>query len=224
MSKVIARLIVDATIVAVILFASAGTLAWWRGWALVVALLTTRTIGAVIGYRVNPVLLRERAGMPLHADQSWPDRLLVVGVLVTGHLGLLAIAALDRFHWHLLPRPIPSLTAAGLGLFVIGWAIKGAALRANAFATVAVRSQGGHAVATAGPYRVVRHPFYAADPLIFLGLSLWLESYTAAVASLVPIGLLVVRLLLEERFLRETLPGYHEYAKQVRYRLVPRLW
>src|SRR5919199_1800436 len=183
MLNVFLRLVADAALVAGILFVSAGTLAWWRAWVLVVVLLAARTVSAAIAYRVNPALLRERAGLPLHVDQPSADRLLLLGVLLTGFLGLPAVAGLDRFHWHLLRRPADALAAAGLVLFTLGWGIKGLALRANAFATTVVRWQPerNHVVVDTGPYAVVRHPFYAADPLIFLGLSLWLESYTAAI-------------------------------------------
>src|SRR3712207_9172212 len=105
MPKVFLRLVADATLVASILFVSAGTLAWWRAWVLVAVLLAARTVSAALVYPVNPALLRERAGLPLHVDQPPADRLLLLGVLVTGFLGLPAIAALDRFHWQLLPRP-----------------------------------------------------------------------------------------------------------------------
>ncbi len=226
MPKVLLRLLIDAVLVASILFVSAGTLAWPRAWVLVVVLLAIRMVGAALVYPVNPMLLSERAGLPFHADQSSADRLLLLGVLATGFLGLPAIAALDRFHWHLLPRPAHLLANAGLVLFALGWGLKGLALRANAFATTAVRWQPerGHVVAETGPYAVVRHPFYAADPLIFWGLSLWLESFTAALCALVPISLMLSRLVLEERFLRNTLPDYRAYAKRVRYRLLPGLW
>jgi len=226
MPKVFLRLVADATLVASILFVSAGTLAWWRAWVLAVVLLAARTVSAAIAYPVNPALLRERAGLPLHVDQPLADRLLLLGVLVTGFLGLPTIAGLDRFHWHLLCRPADPLGAAGLVLFTLGWGIKGLALRANAFATAVVRWQPerNHVVVETGPYAVVRHPFYAADPLIFLGLSLWLESYTAALCALVPTGLMVMRLRLEEQLLRDALPGYRAYAKRVQHRLVPGLW
>src|SRR5919206_2131138 len=162
MLKVFLRLVADATLVAGILLVSAGTLAWWRAWVLVVVLLAARAVGAAIAYPVNPTLLRERAGLPLHADQPSADRLLLLGILVTGFLGLPAIAGLDRFHWHLLRRPADPLAAAGLVLFTLGWGIKGLALRANAFATAVVRLQRerAHAVVDTGVYRVIRHPFY----------------------------------------------------------------
>ena len=211
---------------ALVLFVSAGTLSWWRASVLVVVLLVARTISAVIAHRVNPALLLERAGLPLHRDQPWADRLLVLGVLGAGFLGVTAVAGLDRFHWHVFARPGVPLGGAGLVLFALGWGIKGWALRANTFATAVVRLQHerNHAVVMEGPYGVVRHPFYAADPLIFLGLSLWLESYVAMVFAIAPIALMMVRLTLEERFLRKTLPNYAEYTRRVRYRLVPGLW
>ena len=147
-------------------------------------------------------------------------------LLDTGHGGSLTLAGLDALHWHALPRPTPGVSALGLVLFVLGWCIKSLALRANAFAVAVVRLQTerGHAVADRGPYRIVRHPFYAADPLILVGLGLWLESYVAALAAAVPITLMVVRLLLEEDFLRRELPGYAAYVDRVRFRLIPGIW
>jgi hypothetical protein len=57
MPTVFLRLVADAALVASILFASAGTLAWWRAWVLVAVLLAARTVGAAIAYPVNPTLL-----------------------------------------------------------------------------------------------------------------------------------------------------------------------
>jgi protein-S-isoprenylcysteine O-methyltransferase Ste14 len=67
-------------------------------------------------------------------------------------------------------------------------------------------------------------PFYAADPLILVGLGLWLESCVAVLAAVVPIALMVMRLRLEDRFLHRELPGYTAYAERVRFRLIPGAW
>jgi protein-S-isoprenylcysteine O-methyltransferase Ste14 len=226
MLRVKVRLVADAVLVAILLFLSAGTLAWWRAWVLLVVLFLIRALGARAVYRVNPGLLRERAGLPMHKEQSWADRLLLLGVLATGFLGLPVIAGLDAFRWHALPRPAPPVAGLGLVLFALGWSVKSLALRANAFAIAVVRLQGerAHAVADSGPYGVVRHPFYAADPLILVGLGLWLQSYVTALAAMVPIALMVMRLQLEERFLRRELSGYTAYAARVRFRLIPGIW
>jgi protein-S-isoprenylcysteine O-methyltransferase Ste14 len=226
MFRVMLRLIVDTVLVAMLLFLSAGTLTWWRAWVLLAVLFLIRALGALAVYRVNPGVLRERAGLPIHKEQSPLDRLLLLGVLATGFLGLPSIAALDAFRWHALPRPAPPVAGLGLVLFALGWGLKSLALRANAFAVAVVRlqSERTHAVADSGPYAVVRHPFYAADPLILVGLGLWLQSYVAALGAAVPIALMVMRLRLEERFLRRELPGYTAYAARVRFRLIPGLW
>ena len=75
-----------------------------------------------------------------------------------------------------------------------------------------------------GIYGLVRHPMYAGNPLVNVGLGLWLGSYAAALFAAVPLGLLMSRIVLEERFLRRELPGYPAYAARVRYRLLPGLW
>lgn len=226
MRRVIGRLVADAVLVGVALFGAAGTLAWWKGWVLLAVLLGVRSVGAVAVYRVHPGLLRERAGAPVRQGQPRADRVLVLAVLATGFLGLPLAAALDAFHGPVLPPPAPPVAALGLVLFALGWVLKSLALRANAFAVTVVRLQGEreHAVADSGVYALVRHPFYAADPLIFVGSGLWLGSYAAALGAVVPVALMVLRLQLEERFLRRELPGYAEYAERVRHRLIPGVW
>ena len=73
-------------------------------------------------------------------------------------------------------------------------------------------------------YGFVRHPFYAADPLIFVGLGLWLESYVAVVFAVLPVLIMLMRLRLEEQFLQRELPGYDAYAVRVPHRLIPGIW
>jgi protein-S-isoprenylcysteine O-methyltransferase Ste14 len=89
---------------------------------------------------------------------------------------------------------------------------------------VRLQRERAHSVADSGVYAVVRHPFYAADPLIYVGLALWLGSYVGALLAFIPVSLMVVRLGLEERFLRRELPGYHAYTLRVPHRLIPGVW
>ena len=226
MRGVLARLVADTILVAIALFAPAGTSSWWRAWVLLAALIVIRAITSIAVYRVNPALLQERAKLPFHGDQPWTDKLLLLAVVTTGFVGLPVVAGLDVVHWRLLPPPPPVLTGLGLVLFALGWGIKALALRANAFATAVLRLQRErrHAVVDTGVYRIVRHPFYAGTPLVLVGLALWLESYTAALSAMVPIALVVLRMRLEERYLRRELPGYAEYTVRVPHRLLPGIW
>ncbi len=70
----------------------------------------------------------------------------------------------------------------------------------------------------------MRYPFYAADPLILVGLGLWRESYAAALGAVIPVTLMVLRLEEEERFLELAFPEYHAYMRRVPYRLIPKVW
>jgi protein-S-isoprenylcysteine O-methyltransferase Ste14 len=226
MLRILVRLVADSALVAIALFVSAGTFAWPRAWVLLAVMLVVRIVSAVAIYRVNPSLLRERAKLPIHADQPLTDKLLLLAVIATGFVGLPLIAGFDVFHWHVLRRPAPVVGSLGLVLFAMGWGIKALALRANAFAITVVRlqSERHHALVDSGVYGIVRHPFYAGTPLVLVGLGLWLESYTSALFAVVPIAFVLMRLEREERFLRRALPGYTEYAARVPHRLLPGIW
>jgi protein-S-isoprenylcysteine O-methyltransferase Ste14 len=193
---------------------------------LIAVLFLIRVATVITVFRVNPTLLRERARLPLHPAQPLADKLILFCFMVTAFVGVPAIAAFDIFHWH-VSRPVPlPLAIIGLALFAGGWVLIALALRANAFAVTVVRVQPErkHVVVDAGAYSVVRHPMYAGNPMVTVGLSLWLGSYVAALCAILPLALLMLRIVLEERLLRRQMPGYSDYVKRVRYRLVPGVW
>ena len=119
MSRVLARVIADAVVVAIVLFVAAGTLAWRRAWILLAVLLVVRVLSAIAIFRVNPALLHERATVLIHRDQPWIDRLILLAFMTTAFVGVPAIAALDTFHWHVLPSPPLVLASLGLLLFAV---------------------------------------------------------------------------------------------------------
>ena len=89
---------------------------------------------------------------------------------------------------------------------------------------VRIQSERDHAVVTKGPYRFVRHPGYVGYNTALLATAVALGSTWALGLAAVGGSLVVVRCALEDRALREELPGYEAYAQQVRYRLLPGLW
>jgi protein-S-isoprenylcysteine O-methyltransferase Ste14 len=138
----------------------------------------------------------------------------------------LAFIGWDVFKWHLLPKPSVWVSSLGLLLVVVGWVIISLVFRENAFAAPVVKHQEerGHKVVDTGVYGVVRHPMYAGIFVFSVGMALWLESYAAALAVVVPTAFLALRIVFEERFLRRALPGYEVYTRKVRYRLMPYVW
>ncbi len=73
---------------------------------------------------------------------------------------------------------------------------------------------------TNGPYRFLRHPIYAAATYFIWAGVLSYRTIEAIAAAVVVTICLVVRMLLEERFLRATYPEYREYSQQTK-RLIP---
>lgn len=209
---------------AFLLFVPGASIHSARAWVLLGTLTIVRVAGALVVHRANPALLRERRTI-FHPEQPRADRLLLA-LWMAGFAALVALAAYDgsgRQRWGIVP---PALAALGLALFVGGWLLVFHVLRVNAFAVTVVRHQPDrqHRVTDTGAYALVRHPMYAGALILVVGMCLWLQSWLALGASIVPLGALVGRIGLEEPLLRAHLVGYGAYAERVRYRLVPGLW
>jgi protein-S-isoprenylcysteine O-methyltransferase Ste14 len=187
------------------------------------AILIVSTILPLYGpLRFDEGLLEER--MSKRPDAKKWDRIFVVliGILTSAEL---IVPGLDhRWGWT-LPLPewaiLLGLTLVALGTAGLFWS-----MRVNRFfsAVIRIQRERGHQVVTTGPYRVVRHPGYAAWSLRTLGVPLLLGSYWAFIVAGVFVVPFIVRTALEDKVLQEELPGYPEYAAQVRSRLVPGVW
>jgi len=75
-----------------------------------------------------------------------------------------------------------------------------------------------------GPYQYVRHPGYAGGLLSWLASPILFSSWWVIIPTVLAITASVIRTALEDRTLQEELPGYREYAEEVKYRLVPGIW
>jgi protein-S-isoprenylcysteine O-methyltransferase Ste14 len=94
----------------------------------------------------------------------------------------------------------------------------------NSYTSGIVEVAAGQTVISTGPYAVVRHPMYSGAALMFIATPLALASYWGLVVGILIIVAMCVRALDEERLLREELPGYVEYTRKVRARLIPGVW
>jgi protein-S-isoprenylcysteine O-methyltransferase Ste14 len=138
----------------------------------------------------------------------------------------LVFMPIEVFHLRLLPPPHLIVSAFGAALFVAGYGIIVAALFQNAFAAPIVKDQSerGQVLIDTGLYGRVRHPFYLGLLLFLIGIALWLESYASVLGLPLVFVFLVARIFVEEKTLREALPGYAGYMAKVRYRLIPFVW
>ncbi len=208
-----------------LLLLPAGTIHWWRAWVVLVVIIVSTVVTMLTVMQTRPELLRERLKGMVQKGQPRSDRIIVISFLVA-YLGSIAFIPIDVFHLHILPTPNILVSSLGMVLVIMGWVIISLVFKENDFAAPVVRHQAerDHHVVDTGVYAIVRHPMYAGIGLYNIGLALWLESYAAAIISLVPLAILGVRIIFEERFLNRSLPGYQKYAQKVRYRLVPFVW
>ncbi|MEJ2684103.1 MAG: isoprenylcysteine carboxylmethyltransferase family protein [Candidatus Sulfobium sp.] len=216
---------IQMTIWAGLLFLPAGTFDWWRAWLLIGIMFLGFLASAASLFPGHKDLLAERVKSPLQKGQPLADK-IVLTLLLISFYGLIAFIPMDVFRFHLMAGPGILASSLGLVLFLSGWRIAFLALRENAFASPVVKLQEERVqkVIDTGVYGVVRHPLYAGGILFIVGIPLWLGSYAGVALSVVPIGALVLRVIIEERFLRRQLKGYEAYMKRVCYRLIPFLW
>ncbi|GAB9130459.1 protein-S-isoprenylcysteine O-methyltransferase Ste14 [Bradyrhizobium diazoefficiens] len=223
----IARLLLQNTVFVVatgaLLFASAGTLQWPGAWVMLIA---SALLGPLCGwwlYRLDPALLAERLRPVIQKDQPPADKAFIA-VFVLAILAWLIAMGLDRRQ---LASGMPlALQVLGLVLFLASTLFTMWVFRENSFAAPVVKLQAERAqhVISTGPYAHVRHPMYSGMILFFAGVPLLLGSWWGLAMEPLFLALLAVRIRIEERTLREGLPGYADYAMRVRYRLLPGVW
>jgi protein-S-isoprenylcysteine O-methyltransferase Ste14 len=223
--RVIGGIVYVVVLYGAALFLPAGTLHWPRAWILIGLTGVGTTISTIYLSITSPEIVRERWRSPIQKGQPLADKILL-SVFILLYTGTLVFTPLDVFRWHLLPRPGIVTSSLGLVLYAASWVLITRVLRENAFASAAVRYQeeSHQRLIDTGPYAVVRHPMYAGAIPLILGLPLWLESYAAAIAGIVVIIIMTTRIRLEEAFLLRNLPGYAEYIRRVRWRLIPGVW
>ncbi len=217
-----AQLAATLLLQAALLFIAAGRVDWFAAWIFLAVYVGTIVLNTLTLLPEHPDLIAER-GQPKENAKSWDK--IISSVTGVAYLATMVVAGLDvRLSWS---SPVGlSFLAIGLLLLLMGNGLFSLAMRSNAYFSTLVRIQDerGHAVVSAGPYRWVRHPGYVGWILINIGTPLMFGSWWALIPGGLSAALMAVRTALEDRTLQAELPGYKEYAAQVRYRLLPGVW
>jgi protein-S-isoprenylcysteine O-methyltransferase Ste14 len=202
-----------------LVFLGAWRIVYWHGFLyLALALFGTTLSHALV--RSGSTITVDRA-REAHRGQDWDRRLLAVSLLVTVVTFLTAGMDSGRFGW---TGEVPvAMTVTGVGLMLLGQVLFALAKRENPFfsSTVRIQAERGHRVCDSGLYRVVRHPGYLGMLASLVAFPLVMNSYWAFVPAGVGAVLIVVRTVLEDRFLIRELPGYVDYARRTRSKLLP---
>jgi protein-S-isoprenylcysteine O-methyltransferase Ste14 len=203
------------------LFAAAGTARYWQGWAYLAVFTVQAALVTLYLLRKDPALLERRMRGGPAAEQRPAQRIIMLfGSL--GFVAVLLVPGLDhRFGWSHVPIPV---VVAGDVLVAIGFYLIFLVYRENTYTAATVEVAAGQKVISTGPYALVRHPMYGSGAVYLLATPLALGSYWGFVPIAIMLPFLIWRLFDEERLLSAELPGYADYQKRVRYRMIPHVW
>ena len=212
---------VVAAAMGLLLFVPAGTVHYWQAWLYLSIFTAASAFTTLYVIRYQPALLERRMrGGPM--AETRPAQKLIMLFTSAGFVALLIVPALDRrFGWSRVP---PGVVLAGDVLVIIGFALIVLVYRENPWTAATIELAEDQRVVSTGPYAVVRHPMYASASLYLLGTPLARGSGWGLIPVATIVPFLLWRLFDEERFLSEKLPGYTDYRRRVRHRLVPFVW
>jgi protein-S-isoprenylcysteine O-methyltransferase Ste14 len=200
----------------------AGRLDYWQGWVFGGICVFLVLIQSVF-FKDKTSLVKER--IKPGPGTKWWDKIFMTSFALL-YLVIIVIAPLDagRFEWSgQLPLYvyIISYPAFFLSISIFEWAM----LINRWFSSVVrIQKDRGQRVVQTGPYRIVRHPGYTGGILIGIFTSLILGSLWALIPGSIAVILLILRTYLEDITLQKELSGYADYARKVRYRLLPGIW
>src|SRR5262245_20218885 len=203
---------------AALLFIPAWTLDYWQAWLFMAVFVCTS--GAITVYLAirDPKLLERRVNVGPRAENE-PAQKIIMLLATLGFIVTIVFPVLDhRFGWSAVPA---SVSVLGDALIALAFLFIFFVFRQNSYGASTIQIAEGQTVISTGPYAFVRHPMYAGALVMLIGTPLALGSWWGLLLIL---PVLIWRLLDEERFLRQNLPGDAEYQTKVKYRLLPFIW
>ena len=220
--RILIRSIISIIAIGAAIFVLAGRVDYWQGWFFFSIFLIFMT-GLGIFFTKRQDLMQERI-RPGPGVKWWDKIFFTLYAPLSFSISLLAAIDAGRFHWSpqlpIILYPVMFVLIL-IGSYIIYWAM----WTNNFFSSrVRIQTDRGQYVITDGPYRYVRHPGYVGMTIFAPASALLLGSIYALIPAAITIVLLIIRTYLEDITLKKELPGYADYTKQVRFRLIPGIW
>jgi protein-S-isoprenylcysteine O-methyltransferase Ste14 len=220
-TQMILRALLAPILMIGLLFFVAGRWDYWQAWIYSgINMIVLVLMGTLLTR--NSELVEERLN-PKEGMKGWDK--FYFAVTTPLYMIALVVAGLDaRFGW---TTNIPlTVYWASVLMYLIGQGIFLWARYTNNYFSSVVRIQTdrGHAVCKEGPYRYVRHPGYVGGFLFTITIGLILGSWWASIPQILAALMLVWRTAREDKTLQAELPGYADFTKETKYRLLPGVW
>jgi protein-S-isoprenylcysteine O-methyltransferase Ste14 len=207
-----------SALVGILVLVPAGP-AYWQGWLFWIVFSLCCLIVTIYFLQHDPALVERRLRARAEKEASQQIIRLILSVVL---IPLFVVPGLGhRLGWPQLPAAV---TVVADAVVVLGFAIIFLTFKANSHAAAIIDVAPDQRVVSTGPYAMVRHPMYLGGALLLLATPFALGSMWAIIFAVIAVCALVWRLLEEERYLSQHLPGYDDYRKVTRCRLVPLVW
>ncbi len=191
---------------------------YWQGWLYWTVLFVPMFFVVLHFFKRDPDFLERR--MRYREKERGQVSIIIGGaaVLLVG----IAVIGLDRYYSWSVVSTVAVISADAVSL--IGYGIIFLAFRENSYASRIIEVETGQKVISSGPYAIIRHPMYLGNIIMMLAMPVALGSWAGVPFLSLYIPIMIARILNEEKVLLRDLPGYPEYCKRTRYRLVPKIW
>jgi protein-S-isoprenylcysteine O-methyltransferase Ste14 len=206
-----------------VFFLSAGRIDLPRAWFFFGLYFISLLFNIVIFLKFNPEVIRVRSETKWEEMKRW-DKLFTVLYIIFVFI-IFIVCGLDVGRFQLSSTGMEFLVG-GVIIFVVGWGVVVWAMVENKFfeTTARIQKEREQRVVSTGPYAIVRHPGYTGMILYYGCAPFIIGSLYGLIPALLLAIVFIFRTYFEDRMLYKELSGYKEYAKKVRYRLVPFIW
>jgi len=207
-------------LIGLLLFVPAGTIHYPHAWLLIGILFVPMLVAGIVMMFRDPELLKKR----LNAKEKEKEKEQKTVLVLSGVMFLAAfiVAGLNfRFQWIVIPNWLVYTAAA---VFLAAYLMYAEVLRENTYLSRTIEVQDDQKVIDTGLYGMIRHPMYCATLFLFLPMGIVLGSPISFAILLAYIPIIAFRISNEEKVLKRDLPGYEEYCKRVKYKVIPLIW
>jgi len=218
--KIIIRVLLIFIFLALLFFLTAGSLRYTEAWIYIIVLFVAALFVIAYFYKKDPDfiasrLLKRREKEQMHKSiQNIFSIVLLIGLLIPGF---------DfRFNWSHVPISVVIVSDI---LVFLGYMLIARVMEENRYASAVIQITEGQKIIKTGLYKIVRHPMYTGGLIFILFTPLALGSYWALIPfSISTAPALILRIINEEKLMITNLPGYSDYCRKTKYRLIPYVW
>jgi protein-S-isoprenylcysteine O-methyltransferase Ste14 len=219
LTKVLIRFAMFPPFMGLILLLPAGTFDYWEAYVYIGIISLSMLFIVLYFMKHDPSLLERRMKVK---EEKKPQKLIIALFTPLFIAGFILAGFDQRYNWSDIA--IYEVFIAEL-IVLFGYYIIFSVFRENSFASRVIEVNENQKVISTGLYSKVRHPMYVGVLIMYIFSAPALGSWWAIIpfVTVLPV-VLVLRILNEEKVLKEELPGYIDYCNKTKYRLIPYIW